>query len=114
MSEPLNRVGLPAQSRYFVTDEDVNEMTWGVALGMAVVAVCGVISLWLILDFFWKVYARGGESALSTAAHAVCKVYDPRWLDKVTGFLPGRQSEDEKNDEELEGVGQQGGDLRPG
>jgi hypothetical protein len=69
-----------------------------------VTAVCGVISLWLILSFFWKVYARGGESALSAAAQAVCKVYDARWMDKITHFLPGNaakalEQDGEKNDE---------------
>jgi hypothetical protein len=72
-------------------------MTWDLAVGLAVAAVCGVVSLWLILSFLWKVYEHGGQKALFVAAKAVRKVYDPSWLDKLNYSNTHLRSDDETN-----------------
>jgi hypothetical protein len=82
-------------------------MTTGIAIGLAIAAICGVVSLWLILRFFEHVYDRGGRKDLTAASTAVRKVYDPKWLDKLTRFLPeARQPEskdDTKQQDEIDG-----------
>ena len=42
-----------------------------------------VLSLAMILIFFWKVYERGGPTHLEQAARALREVYDPEWASKV-------------------------------
>ena len=59
-----------------------------VIAGLIVGAVAGLVSLMLILRFFWLVYDRGGSNDLASAADAVHQVYDPIWADKLTCFLP--------------------------
>jgi hypothetical protein len=77
-------------------------MTATIALGLAAAAISGLVSLGLILRFLWCVYERGGPSHLATAATALRKVYDPRWLDKITGILPNRKSSDTEDKEETD------------
>ena len=61
--------------------------------GIGVVAVVAgvIISLAMILVFFWLVYDRGGPKHVRDVAKALRKVYDPRWPRKLLGTLPARR-----------------------
>jgi hypothetical protein len=55
------------------------------------------------------VYDRGGRKDMTAASDAVRKVYDPRWHDKLTRFLPqARRSESDDDGEQDEISGDEG------
>jgi hypothetical protein len=47
-----------------------------VALALLGGAVCGLLSLWLVLRFLWRVYTHGGAEDMRKAASAV---REARW-----------------------------------
>jgi hypothetical protein len=48
----------------------------GVLLAAVVSSAFGLVSLWLVLRFLWRVYDKGGASDLTAAARAL---RDARW-----------------------------------
>jgi hypothetical protein len=63
-----------------------------------------VLSLAMILIFFWKVYERGGPTHLEQAARALREVYDPEWASKVMKYIPGVRKDADGDDEPSDDV----------
>jgi hypothetical protein len=71
-------------------------MATGVMLAAVVSSAFGLMSLWLVLRFLWRVYDKGGANDLKAAAQALREARWRRSVDRSPrGSIRARHPKDE-------------------